>query len=174
VTGSRKTGDSFPGRPRSGHWEIEGRAATGSGSVPDLATPPGASGARFAHAINNLLSIILSYATLVLDEVSPDDPIRMDLEQIREAGLRVSELTQEWFAAGHAAGASAPEATGPPDLVEGGDPGLWCEGTGVTGDRCEASGATRCSRRRAARPLSRSRSIRPRTNRCSGAWPRYA
>ena len=48
-----------------------------------------------AHDFNNLLAVILSYAELAALELPPDDPIRADLEEIRKAGERGSELTQQ-------------------------------------------------------------------------------
>jgi CheY-like chemotaxis protein len=46
-----------------------------------------------AHDFNNLLSVILSYADLLLGTIEADDPIHSDVEEIRKAGQRASELT---------------------------------------------------------------------------------
>jgi PAS domain S-box-containing protein len=46
-----------------------------------------------AHDFNNLLSVILSYSELMLGDMSADDPLRDDLEQIRIAGKRAADLT---------------------------------------------------------------------------------
>ena len=51
-----------------------------------------------AHDFNNLLTAILSYCDLLLDEVRQADPIRSDIEQIRQAGQRAAGLTRQLLA----------------------------------------------------------------------------
>ncbi len=46
-----------------------------------------------AHDFNNLLSVILGSASLGLEELPPDHPVRIELEAIEEAGKRAAELT---------------------------------------------------------------------------------
>ncbi|MGH7580406.1 MAG: PAS domain S-box protein [Gemmatimonadales bacterium] len=51
-----------------------------------------------AHDFNNLLTAILSYCDLLLEEVRQGDPIRSDVEQIRQAGQRAAGLTRQLLA----------------------------------------------------------------------------
>ncbi|HEY2731152.1 MAG TPA: ATP-binding protein [Polyangia bacterium] len=51
-----------------------------------------------AHDFNNLLSIILSYSAMMMDALSPDDPLRADAEQIAIAGQRARDLTRQLLA----------------------------------------------------------------------------
>jgi two-component system, cell cycle sensor histidine kinase and response regulator CckA len=51
-----------------------------------------------AHDFNNLLSIILSYTSLCVEDLSPADPLRCDLEEIHSAGLRATDLTRQLLA----------------------------------------------------------------------------
>ena len=53
-----------------------------------------------AHDFNNLLSVILSYSQLLAEDLSPEDPMRADLEEIRAAGMRASDLTRQLLAFG--------------------------------------------------------------------------
>ncbi|MDB4945920.1 MAG: domain S-box protein [Labilithrix sp.] len=48
-----------------------------------------------AHDFNNVLSVILSYAELMLDTLSPDDPMRDDVDEIQKAGNRAADLTRQ-------------------------------------------------------------------------------
>jgi signal transduction histidine kinase len=51
-----------------------------------------------AHDFNNLLTVILSYTTLVLAELEPGQQIHDDISQVRRAGERATELTQQLLA----------------------------------------------------------------------------
>ncbi len=51
-----------------------------------------------AHDFNNLLSVIESYAELAIEAVSPSDPVREDLLEIRTAGRRAEGLTRQLLA----------------------------------------------------------------------------
>ena len=48
-----------------------------------------------AHDFNNVLSIILSYAEVLLESFRQGDPVRDDLDEIRKAALRASALTRQ-------------------------------------------------------------------------------
>jgi len=51
-----------------------------------------------AHDFNNVLSVILSYAQLMGDELEPGAPLRADVEEIRKAGERAADLTRQLLA----------------------------------------------------------------------------
>jgi signal transduction histidine kinase/CheY-like chemotaxis protein len=51
-----------------------------------------------AHDFNNLLTGILSYSDLIMQELRPADPMRADVEQIRDAGQRAASLTRQLLA----------------------------------------------------------------------------
>jgi PAS domain S-box-containing protein len=51
-----------------------------------------------AHDFNNILSVILSYADLLLGGLQAADPMRADLEQIGRAGKRAADLTHQLLA----------------------------------------------------------------------------
>ncbi|MEO6600878.1 MAG: response regulator [Polyangiaceae bacterium] len=54
-----------------------------------------------AHDFNNLLSIVLSYSELLILGLAADDPMRADLEQISDAGVRAAALTRQLLAFSH-------------------------------------------------------------------------
>lgn len=51
-----------------------------------------------AHDFNNILSVVISYADLLIRDLQAADPMRADLEQIARAGKRASDLTQQLLA----------------------------------------------------------------------------
>lgn len=51
-----------------------------------------------AHDFNNVLSVILSYAEMTSADLPPDEPLRADIEEIRTAALRATELTRQLLA----------------------------------------------------------------------------
>lgn len=53
-----------------------------------------------AHDFNNLLSVIMSYSAMIGDSLTPADPMRADVEEIRRAAGRASELARQLLAFG--------------------------------------------------------------------------
>ncbi|HVT08481.1 MAG TPA: PAS domain S-box protein [Polyangia bacterium] len=53
-----------------------------------------------AHDFNNVLSVVLSFAVMILDKLKPSDPMRAEVEEIRKAGLRATQLTRQLLAFG--------------------------------------------------------------------------
>ena len=51
-----------------------------------------------AHDFNNLLSVILSYATFVIEDLPEESAIRHDMEEVRRAGERATALTKQLLA----------------------------------------------------------------------------
>ncbi len=51
--------------------------------------------AGIAHNFNNLLTVILGYASLLLAQLRPEDPARQPLQAIEEAARRAAELTSQ-------------------------------------------------------------------------------
>jgi signal transduction histidine kinase len=51
-----------------------------------------------AHDFNNMLSVILGYTELAIQSLASGDPVRRDLEEVREAGQRARQLTSQLLA----------------------------------------------------------------------------
>ncbi len=54
--------------------------------------------AGVAHDFNNMLSVILSYGSLVMEALPASSEIRMEVEEMVNAGQRASQLTQQLLA----------------------------------------------------------------------------
>ena len=48
-----------------------------------------------AHDFNNILSAVLGYSNLVLEDMPEEDPRRPDIEEVRDAGMRGAALTRQ-------------------------------------------------------------------------------
>jgi PAS domain S-box-containing protein len=48
-----------------------------------------------AHDFNNILSAVLGYSNLVLEDLPDDDAHRADIEEVRDAGMRGAALTRQ-------------------------------------------------------------------------------
>lgn len=53
--------------------------------------------ARIAHDVNNLLAVILNYASFVSMEIADNEAALADVEQIRSAANHAVALTRELF-----------------------------------------------------------------------------
>jgi len=51
-----------------------------------------------AHEFNNLLQVINGYSDFALESLRPEDPARADIQEVRAAGSRAAELTQQMLA----------------------------------------------------------------------------
>jgi len=51
-----------------------------------------------AHDFNNMLTVIIGYSELMLQRLKADDPLRSEVEQVKEAGVRASLLTRQLLA----------------------------------------------------------------------------
>ena len=48
-----------------------------------------------AHDFNNVLTVILSYADLLIEDMTPSDPARLEVREIHKAGKRAADLTRQ-------------------------------------------------------------------------------
>ena len=53
-----------------------------------------------AHDFNNILSVVLSYSSMILGDLPEGAPLRADVEEIRTAAERAAELTRQLLAFG--------------------------------------------------------------------------
>ena len=55
-----------------------------------------------AHDFNNLMGVVLGRCSILRSRIAPDDPLRVEVEEIRAAGERAAALTQQLLAFGRA------------------------------------------------------------------------
>lgn len=53
----------------------------------------------FVHDMKNYLGIIIGYSNLLLEDLSPEDPCRVDVHEIRQAGESAIALLERWSGA---------------------------------------------------------------------------
>jgi two-component system cell cycle sensor histidine kinase/response regulator CckA len=58
----------------------------------------GSLAAGIAHDLNNLLSVIISYTSMILDGLKSSDLLRADLDEVKRAGDRAVDLTRQLLA----------------------------------------------------------------------------
>ncbi len=51
-----------------------------------------------AHDFNNLLTVINGYSQIALEQLEPNDPISLNIEEVAQAGARAASLTQQLLA----------------------------------------------------------------------------
>jgi signal transduction histidine kinase/CheY-like chemotaxis protein len=51
-----------------------------------------------AHDFNNLLSVIIGYASMMVEDLRPGDPLRGNVEEMLKAGERATDLTRQLLA----------------------------------------------------------------------------
>jgi PAS domain S-box-containing protein len=54
--------------------------------------------AGVAHDFNNILSVILGYSIFIHEQLKPSDPLRDDVDEVRRAGERASDLVRQLLA----------------------------------------------------------------------------
>jgi PAS domain S-box-containing protein len=51
-----------------------------------------------AHDFNNVLSVVLGYSEMICTDLKPDEPLRADVEEVRMAAVRATDLTRQLLA----------------------------------------------------------------------------
>jgi two-component system, cell cycle sensor histidine kinase and response regulator CckA len=51
-----------------------------------------------AHDFNNVLSVILGYTSMIQEDLTPGEPLRADIDEIKLAGERAAQLTRQLLA----------------------------------------------------------------------------
>lgn len=51
-----------------------------------------------AHEVNNMMSVVMGYGELLLQQLGPDEPMRKDVQEIARAGARSAAITRQLLA----------------------------------------------------------------------------
>jgi len=109
----RKDGTSFPAVACSGLFRRNGRVAGVGGMLMDLSglrqaereligsqkyEMVGRIAGGLAHHLNNLMTVVAGYGTLIVDRMDVRDPWRRQVEEMRCAGERAAALTAQLLA----------------------------------------------------------------------------
>jgi PAS domain S-box-containing protein len=109
----RKDGTTFPGVACSALFRRNGRVAGVGGMLMDLSDlrqaerellgsqkyeMVGRIAGGIAHHLNNLMTVVAGYGTLIVDRMDARDPWRRQVEEMRSAGERAAALTAQLLA----------------------------------------------------------------------------
>ena len=114
-TFQRKNGQAFPAELHGTFVHVEGQAVRLISVIRDVTERKaleeqvresqkleavGRLAGGVAHDFNNVLTTVLGYANLLIEELKDDPRLRADVEEIRRAGERAAALTQQLLAFG--------------------------------------------------------------------------
>jgi two-component system, cell cycle sensor histidine kinase and response regulator CckA len=112
LTGRRTTGEEFPIEVSFAEFKIDGRR-TFTGTIRDISRRKdlesqlveaqrmeavGRMAGAIAHDFNNILTAVSGYATLLKDELPPNDPAQSDVAGIQHAASGATALTRQLLA----------------------------------------------------------------------------
>ena len=112
LTGRRATGEEFPIEVSFAEFKIDGRR-TFTGTIRDISRRKelesqlveaqrmeavGRMAGAIAHDFNNILTAVSGYATLLKDELPPNDPAQSDVAGIQHAASGATALTRQLLA----------------------------------------------------------------------------
>jgi PAS domain S-box-containing protein len=112
LTGRRANGDEFPIEVSFAEFKVDGRR-TFTGTIRDISTRKeleaqlveaqrmeavGRMAGAIAHDFNNILTAVSGYATLLKEELPPNDAAQSDVEGIQHAASGATALTRQLLA----------------------------------------------------------------------------
>jgi PAS domain S-box-containing protein len=112
LTGRRANGEEFPVEVSFAEFTVDGRK-TFTGTIRDISTRKeleaqlveaqrmeavGRMAGAIAHDFNNILTAVSGYATLLKEELTPNDPAQSDVEGIQHAASGATALTRQLLA----------------------------------------------------------------------------